>query len=79
VAQAANSRRDVSSVVDAVAGALEKLVPIDVIGVVTREAAGLRPLGAYFRSAPRRPGETALMSTDVGRVRRDPESIVRQP
>jgi formate hydrogenlyase transcriptional activator len=84
VAQAANSRRDVSSVMDAVAGALEKLVTIDMIGVVTREGAGLRPLGVYFRGAPRRPGENHgsyvdRMSQAVQiKENIDEQSIVRQ-
>ena len=37
VAQAANSCRDLSSVLEVVAGALQELVPIDLIGVVTHE------------------------------------------
>jgi formate hydrogenlyase transcriptional activator len=58
VAQAANSRRDLSSVLDAVAGALENLVPIDLIGVVTHEPAAVRARAIYFRSAPRASGES---------------------
>ena len=58
VAQAANSRRDLSSVLDAVAGALEDLVPIDLIGVVTHEPAGVRARAIYFRRAPRDSGES---------------------
>jgi formate hydrogenlyase transcriptional activator len=58
VAQAANSRRDLSSVLDAVAGALEDLVPIDLIGVVTHEPAVVRARAIYFRRAPRTSGES---------------------
>jgi formate hydrogenlyase transcriptional activator len=58
VAQAANARRDLSSVLDAVAGALEDLVPIDLIGVVTHEPAWVRARAIYFRRAPRDSGET---------------------
>ena len=58
VAQAANSRRDLSSVLDAVAGALEDLVPIDLIGVVTHEPAAVRARAIYFRRAPRDSGES---------------------
>jgi formate hydrogenlyase transcriptional activator len=58
VAQAANSRRDLSSVLDAVAGALEDLVPIDLIGVVTHEPASVRARAIHFRSAPRGCGES---------------------
>jgi formate hydrogenlyase transcriptional activator len=66
VAQAANSRRDLSSVLDAVTEALEELVPIDLTGVVVREERGLRALAAHFRSAPRHPGESH--DSYVGRV-----------
>ena len=58
VAQAANSRRDLSSVLDAVAGALQELVPIDLLGVVTHEPTGVRARGIYFRRAPRGSGES---------------------
>jgi len=58
VAQAANSRRDLSSVVDAVAAALRELVPLDVIGVVTHEREGLRALAGHFPALPRSAGET---------------------
>ena len=58
VAQAANSRRDLSSVLDAVAGALEDLVPIDLISVVTHEPATVRlarSTSAARRGTPARP------------------------
>jgi formate hydrogenlyase transcriptional activator len=58
VAQAANSRRDLSSVLDAVASALEGLVSIDLIGVVTHEREAVRVRAVYFRSAPRDSGES---------------------
>jgi formate hydrogenlyase transcriptional activator len=58
VAQAANSRRDLSMVLDAVAGALEDLVPIDLIGVVTHEPAWVRARAIHFRRAPRDSGES---------------------
>jgi formate hydrogenlyase transcriptional activator len=58
VAQAANSRRDLSSVLDVVAGALQELVPIDLIGVVTHERDTVRARGIHFRRAPRGPGES---------------------
>jgi len=58
VAQAANSRRDLSSVLDEVAGALEGLVPIDLIAVVTHEGAGVRARAIHFRSESRRAGES---------------------
>jgi formate hydrogenlyase transcriptional activator len=58
VAQAANSRRDLSSVLDAVAGALQALVPIDLIGVVTHECDTVRARGIHVRRAPRGPGES---------------------
>lgn len=58
VAEAANARRSLSSVLDAVAAALERLVPVDVIGVTHREGAELRPLAIYFPGDPRRAGES---------------------
>jgi formate hydrogenlyase transcriptional activator len=84
VAQAANSRRDLSSVLDTVAEALEGLVPIDLTGVVAREERGLRALAACLHSAPRRPGESH--ESYVGRVSEaagvpagfDEQSIVRE-
>lgn len=59
VAEAANSRRDLSSVLDAVAGALRDLVPIDAIGVMTREGSTLRPLAIHDPTDPRRDDESA--------------------
>jgi len=58
VAQAANSRLDLSSVLDAVAAALSDLVPIDGIGVMTREGQTLRPLAIHHRQEPRRDDES---------------------
>jgi formate hydrogenlyase transcriptional activator len=58
VAQAAHSRRDLSSVLDAVASALEGLMPVDLIGVVTHEPEAVRARAVYFRSAPRGSGES---------------------
>ena len=58
VAQAANSRRDLSSVLEAVAGGLEGLVPIDLIGVVTHERESVRARGIYFPRSPRGSGES---------------------
>jgi signal transduction histidine kinase len=57
-AQAANSRRDLSSVLDAVVAALRELVPIDMIGVVTHERDTVRARAIHFRRAPRGPGES---------------------
>jgi formate hydrogenlyase transcriptional activator len=57
VAEAANSQRDLSRVLEAVAGALEELVPVDLVGVVTHEADRVRVRALYFRSDPRRPEE----------------------
>ena len=57
VAQVANSRRELSSVLEAVADGLEGLVPIDLIGVVTHEREAVRARGIYFRSTPRGSGE----------------------
>jgi hypothetical protein len=58
VAQAANSRRELSSVLNVVAGALERLVPVDLIGVVTHTPETVRARAIYFRSAPRGSGES---------------------
>ena len=84
VSQAANARRELSSVLEAVMDALEGLVPVDLIGVVTRGPGGLRALAAHFRSVPRRPGEShgayvERLSEATGvREEVDEESFVRQ-
>ena len=59
VAEAANSRRDLSSVLDAVAAALTGLVPIDGIGVITREGETLRTLAIHHPGEPRRDDESS--------------------
>jgi formate hydrogenlyase transcriptional activator len=59
VAQAANSCRDLSSVLEVVAGALHELVPIDLIGVVTHERGDtVRARAVHFCHAPRAPDES---------------------
>ena len=58
VSQAANSQRDLSSVLQAVADALEGLVPVDGIGVFTYERERARTRAIYFRGVPRRSGES---------------------
>jgi formate hydrogenlyase transcriptional activator len=58
VAQAANSQRDLSSVLQAVAGALEGLVPVDGLLVFTYEGGRARMRAIYLRGAPRRSGES---------------------
>src|SRR5262245_18674263 len=59
VAQAAHSRPDLSSVLDAVASALEGLVAVDLIAVVTHEREGvIRARAFYFRGHPRHSGES---------------------
>jgi formate hydrogenlyase transcriptional activator len=58
VAQAANSQRDLSGVMRAVANALEDLVPVDMVGVVTHERLGARNRAVYLRSDPRRSDES---------------------
>jgi hypothetical protein len=58
VAEAANSRRDIGSVLDAVASALEGLVPIDAIGVMTRAGERIQPLAVHSRNEPRRDDES---------------------
>jgi formate hydrogenlyase transcriptional activator len=58
VAQAANSCRDLSSVLEAVTRALQELVPIDLIGVVTHERDSVRARGIHVRRDPRDPGES---------------------
>ena len=64
VAEAANAHLDLSAVLDAVAVALEALVPVDGIGVVARDGGALRPLGAYFRATPRRSDESGAAYVD---------------
>jgi formate hydrogenlyase transcriptional activator len=58
VAQEANSRRDLSSVLDVLASAFEGLVPIDLLGVVTHGPETVRARAIYHRGAPRAPGES---------------------
>jgi len=58
VSQAANSQRDLTSVLEAVADALDEIVPIDLVGVLTHEPAGVRVRGLCFRADPRLPGES---------------------
>jgi formate hydrogenlyase transcriptional activator len=58
VAEAANSCRDLSSVLDAVAEALAGLVPIDGIGVMTGQGEAYRPLALHSRKDPRRDDES---------------------
>src|SRR5512145_3425477 len=57
VAEAANSWRDRSSVLDSVAGALEGLVSVDAVGVLTREGEASRPIAVHLRSNARREDE----------------------
>jgi formate hydrogenlyase transcriptional activator len=58
VAHAANSHRDLSGVLQAVAGALEGLVSVDGLGVFTYEGDRARIRAAYYRVVPRRAGES---------------------
>ncbi|MCM2256248.1 MAG: sigma 54-interacting transcriptional regulator [Vicinamibacteria bacterium] len=79
VAEAANARRDLSSVLDALALALENLVPVDIIGVVHGEGVALRTLAVHFPSDPRRPDESEheyvqRVAASSGAARRDPAS-----
>ena len=57
VAEAANAQLDLSALLDAVAVALEDLVPVDAVGVVTREGEVARAIGAHLRFKPRRSDE----------------------
>ena len=58
VSQAANSQRDLSSVLEAVAGALLGLVSVDGLGVFTYEGERARIRAVYYRPVPRRAGES---------------------
>jgi formate hydrogenlyase transcriptional activator len=53
VSQAANARRELTSLLEAAADALDRIVPIDMLGVLTHEAAGVRVRGLCFRGDPR--------------------------
>ena len=57
VAAAANEHLDLFALLDAVASALEELVPVDIVGVVGRDGEGVRPLGIHWRADPRRSDE----------------------
>jgi formate hydrogenlyase transcriptional activator len=50
VAHAANSRRDLSSVLESVARALEGLVAVDLVGLFTRQDGNFRVLAAHLRT-----------------------------
>jgi formate hydrogenlyase transcriptional activator len=65
IAEAANRHLDLSRVLDSVALALEPLVPIDAIGVITRDGETFRALAAYHRDL--RPAED---ESDVAYARR---------
>ena len=58
VAQAANSQRDLSDVLAAVADALEGLVSVDGLAVFTYEGDRARIRAVYYRVIPRRAGES---------------------
>jgi PAS domain S-box-containing protein len=58
VAQAANSRRDLSSVLDAACDALHDVVPIDLLGVVTHGRDTVQARAIHFCRAPRSPDES---------------------
>jgi formate hydrogenlyase transcriptional activator len=58
VAEAANSRLDLSSVLDVLAAAVEGLVPIDGIGVITRQGETFCPLAVHSRDDRRRADES---------------------
>jgi formate hydrogenlyase transcriptional activator len=58
VAEAANAHRDLSGVLDAVAAALQDLVPIDLIGLGTRAGETLRPLAVHSGEEPRSTDES---------------------
>jgi len=58
ISEAANRHLELSRVLDSVATALQGLVPIDAVGVMTREGEVLRPLAAYHREVSRDDGET---------------------
>jgi hypothetical protein len=80
VAQAANSRRDLSSVLDAVASALEDLVPIDLIGVVTHEPAWVRARAIHFRARRGTPARARTPTCGGSRkqpVRRGTDGSIR--
>ncbi len=57
VAEAANAHLDLSGVLDAAAEALAGLVPVDLVGLQTRDGDDARIIGAHLGSAPRRSGE----------------------
>jgi len=57
VAEAANAQLELSAMLDAVAVALEDLVPVDAVGVIAREGEAPRAIGAHVRSHPRRSDE----------------------
>jgi formate hydrogenlyase transcriptional activator len=57
VSEAANEHLDLSALLEAVAVALENLVPIDNIGVIGREGGHSKGVSGHIRANPRRRGE----------------------
>lgn len=60
IAEAANRHLELSRVLDSAVAALADLVPIDAIGLMTREGEVFRPLAAYHRDVHRRDDESDL-------------------
>ena len=60
ISEAANRHLELSRVLDSVAAALQGLVPIDGVGLMTREGEVFRPVAVYHRNVSRGEGETEL-------------------
>jgi formate hydrogenlyase transcriptional activator len=60
ISEAANRHLELSRVLDSVAGALQALVPIDGVGIMTREGEVFRTVAAYHREVSRGDHETEL-------------------
>jgi formate hydrogenlyase transcriptional activator len=70
VSEAANAHLDLSALLDAVALALEDLVPVDNVGVIGCEGEVAKSISGRVRATPRRPGE--LEGAYLDRVLSDP-------
>ena len=72
ISEAANRHLELSRVLDSVAAALHGLVPIDGVGLMTREGEVFRPVAVYHRNVSRGDRETELAY--IRRVEREQSS-----
>lgn len=75
--ETATSRLDLAAMLEALAAALQKIAPVDALGVGILDAEGLlRPLSLHLVGEPQQPGESVVDFLDRV-LGRDPEAPVR--